>query len=194
MTGIGVAFISDRGDKYLPECMKSWCEQGLPNLRTTVIDDRDHRLGMAGAVQAAWSWAVDEGFEFLFHVEEDFRFVRAVPMLAMVAYLRKHSQLAQVSLKRQPWGPEEEAAGGFIETCPSAYWEKDGLVLHRRVFSLNPCLIPRSVLEMGWPAGNEAEMTTRLREAGYEFAVYGTKADPPRVLHVGAERSAGWRL
>jgi hypothetical protein len=67
-------------------------------------------------------------------------------------------------------------------------------VEHKRIFSLNPCVIPRRVLDLGWPDGNEAEMTTNLVASGYRFAFYGKRDDPPRVIHVGAERGIGWRL
>jgi hypothetical protein len=66
--------------------------------------------------------------------------------------------------------------------------------VHTRCFSLNPCLIPRAVLELGWPDGNEAEMTTLLVSKGYRFAVWGSRQDGPRVEHTGQNRAAGWRL
>lgn len=210
---IGVAFISDRGDKHLPDCLASFDK--FVDLRhtmrdsvppSTVIDDRDHRLGLAGAVQAAWDWAVKEDLDYLLHVEEDFRFVEPVDVESMVDVLVHDESIAQVVLKRQPWSPEERRAGGIIEMHPHDYTPHTVMVSegeyrrysiwteHRRIFSLNPCLIPRHILERGWPAGNEAEMTTNLLADGYKFAFYGAKDDPPRVIHVGHERSAGWRL
>lgn len=164
----------------------------------TVIKDQEHRLGLAGAVRAAWDWARDRGVDYLLHVEEDFRFTVPVDVTDLVRVLEADLWLAQVVLKRQPWSPEEHASGGIIECHPEDYSDaKDGdlrWVSHQRIFSLNPCLIPRRVFELGWPDGNEAEMTTRLVNLGYRFAFFGERDDPPRVEHVGYERAAGWRL
>jgi hypothetical protein len=193
---IGVAVISDRADLYLPGCLDS-LDEHLPDVPLTVIDDRDHRLGMSGAVNAAWDWARLYHFDHLFHVEEDFRFHEA-PVRAMVEVLDHDETLAQVVLKRQPWSPEEQRAGGIIESHPYDYTDHQAGTLqwtsHQRIFSLNPCVIPRRVLEMGWPAGNEAEMTANLVAGGFRFAFYGHRNDPPRVEHVGAVRGSGWRL
>ena len=200
---IGVAFISDREDLYLPECMESLEHHVLPSFFTDdtpgiVVDDRDHRLGMAGAVQAAWDWACRQNLDYLLHVEEDFRFVAPFDLESAVSILNTDLRLAQVVLKRQPWSPEEQLAGGIIECHPEDYTDhQDGdlrWVSHQRIFSLNPCVIPRHILDLGWPDGNEAEMTTNLVSQGYRFGFYGERSDPPRVIHVGTERSAGWRL
>lgn len=196
---VGVAFISDRADRYLPGCVASLDKYLQADLcASTIVDDRDHRLGMAGAVNAAWDWAREQNLDYLFHVEEDFRLVAPFDISDALAVLANDLRLAQVVLKRQPWSPEEHRAGGIIECHPEDYTEHavDGVswVSHQRIFSLNPCLIPRHIIDMGWPAGNEAEMTTNLVSLGYRFAFLGAKLDPPRVEHVGIERGAGWRL
>jgi hypothetical protein len=200
VTRIGVAFISDR-DGHLPACMESFSQFLVPSIcsvPSTVIDDRQHHLGLAGAARAAWQWAVDHDFDYLLHVEEDFRLVSPFHLNDAVGILETDKYLAQVVLKRQPWSPEEHAAGGIIECHPEDYVSrKNGdlrWVEHRRIFSLNPCLIPRNVFELGWPDGNEAEMTATLVDLGYRFAFLGERFDPPKVIHVGTERSAGWRL
>lgn len=193
---IAVAFITDRGDRHLPECQVSFNEHVTTSQATFrfTVDDKDHNLGLAGAVQTAWNQALECGAEFLFHVEEDFLFVTDIDLDAMAAILDGNHQLAQLVLKRQPWSAEEHAAGGIIEMHPDDYTDHDGWVEHRRIFSLNPCLIPRHILMRGWPKGNEAEATQQLTGNGFTFGFYGERNDPPRVVHVGAERSAGWRL
>ena len=194
---IGASFVSDRGDLYLGECVASF-SRFVGEFPAHVVDDSDHRLGMAGAVRAAWDWALNTGLDYLLHVEEDFRFVVPFDPREAVDVLAADPRLAQVVLKRQPWSPEEHAAGGIIECHPDDYvsYEDGDLrwVTHQRIFSLNPCLIPRHVLELGYPDGNEAEMTSRLVALGYRFAFLGARDDPPRVVHVGVERAAGWRL
>jgi hypothetical protein len=151
------------------------------------------RRGLAAAVQSAWRDLPAE-IDYVFHVEEDFVFVAPVDIDAMALTLKEQPRLAQVVLKRQPWSPAEREAGGIIEMHPDLYSQQDTYVEHRRIFSLNPCLIPRAVVDLGWPAGNEAGFTEQLVEAGWSFGFWGQKTDPPRVLHVGVERSAGWTL
>ena len=195
---ISVAIISDRGDLYLPECIESLQRATYPGIPFQVIDDRDHLLGMAGAVQRAWAWALTTNCDYLLHVEEDFRFLEPLNLAGMLDVLRHDETLAQVVLKRNPWSPEEVQAGGFIEQHPDDYTDHQAgqlcWVTHQRYFSLNPCLIPRHILERGWPDGNEAEMTSSLVADGYRFAFYGHRTDPPRVQHIGAVRGEGWRL
>jgi hypothetical protein len=196
---IGVAFISDRGDRYLPACIESFERALSVEAVSTVIDDLDHRLGLAGAVRAAWDWALDTGVDYLLHVEEDFLFHTPVDVTDLQAILDHNPQLANIVLKRQadPRTPEAQA-GGIIEQNPGDYTDRTTLeipwVEHKRCFSLNPCLIPARILKMGWPDGNEAEMTARCVAEGLTFGFYGRRDDPPRVEHVGWVRSAGWRL
>lgn len=211
---IGVVFISDRGDMHLPDCQASFRAYvhrtgGIDAMR--VVDDREHTLGMAGAVQAAWEWALaDADLDYLFHVEEDFRFVRDIDLDRLAAHLERSPYLAQMCLLRQPWSPEErrhgslyaaveaEAPGTFrqmgSEGDPYTQW-----VFHKRLFSLNPCLIPRQVLALGWPSGplgvgNEAGFTRRCLDVGYSFGYAGRLTDDPWVEHVGDTRAEGWRL
>lgn len=196
-------FISDRGNLYLPDCQKSFDEHVSGVDMWMTFHDDDHRFGMAGQVQRAWRWALDARADYVLHVEEDFRFTQRVDLEAMAFVLREQTHLAQLVLKRQPWSPEEQAAGGQIETNPDAYEQCHDLmydwVEHDTLFSLNPCLIPRKVLELGWPAGplgvgNEAGFTEKCRAAGLRFAYWGHRNDPPRCIHVGHHRSQGWRL
>ncbi len=201
MTRIGLAFISDRGDMYLPECRKAFTRNvGWAFTATTVIDDQQHRLGMAGAVNAAWSWAIENDVDYLLHVEEDMHFTRTVDVQRLVDILDLNAELAEVTLVRQPWSQEEALAGGVAKklgaiphSCdcedPPLRWSTQDYI-----FSLNPSLIPRRILELGWPAGNEAEMTSILLDRGYEFGLYGHPEDAPVIEHVGHVRGAGWRL
>lgn len=151
------------------------------------------RRGLAAAVRTAWTGLPPE-IDFVWHLEEDFLLAESVDVDGMAVCLKEHPELAQLVLKRQPWAPVEVEAGGIIETAPGDYEDRDGYVEHRRIFSLNPCLIPRDVIDLGWPAGNEAEFTRQLVEAGRTFAFWGRREDPPRCVHIGAHRSAGWKL
>ena len=198
---IGLIVVSDRGDRYLPGCLDNIAKRVRPMLPMHIVDDRDHRLGMAGAVQAGFEWALAAGWKYAVWVEEDFRFNGDMPLSEMLTILDRCPHLAQVVLKRQAWSVEERAVGGLMELHPGDYTEhalgtRDDYhyVEHSRIFSLNPCLIPRRVLELGWPSGNEAGFTQKCLDAGFTFAFYGKRGHPPLVTHVGDVRSQGWRL
>lgn len=199
---VALVIRSDRGDAFLPDCLVNlgvmWPEHPDP----IIVDDRHHTFGLAGAVAEGWRLALEHDADYLLEWEEDFLAIAPLPVAQMLAVLEQEPRLAQVVLKRQaaPHTPEE-AAGGIIECDPDAYNERAVLkqqlrwTEHRKIFSLNPCLIPRRVLELGWPTrSDEGEFTKVCLDAGYRFAFYGRKFDPPRVTHVGTFRSAGWRL
>jgi hypothetical protein len=208
---VALVVITDGRWQYLNEMFRSareWLTYPFAHVR--VVDDSGGsgvggwpsefevvrhplRRGLAAAVQSAWA-DLPADIDYVFHVEEDFVFVEPVDIDGMAMVLKEHGRLAQLVLKRQPWSPEETAAGGIIESHPDEYRQRDGWVEHTRIFSLNPCLIPRVVVDMGWPAGNEAEMTARLVADGWSFGFWGRRDDPPRVFHIGARRSAGWML
>lgn len=178
--------ISDRGDLYLPRCLESlpdfpWCQQ-------VIIEDPRHAFTQNGVIEHAWS-LVDEDAEFVAHVEEDF-VLHEFPVEEMARLLRTNPDLAHVILKRQPWGGDEAAAGGYIECFPDSYEDCDGFLKHQRFFSLNPSLIPIDVVRLGW-AGSEGDMTTRCVERGLSFAVYGERHDRPRVTHIGEVSGCG---
>lgn len=208
---------SHRGDLYLPESIETW-KQNLPWDRIgwkVLVDDGDtsvaegefdvairnpQQRGLAAAVQTGWSFALnhDTG-AYVFHLEEDFHLLEPVDLDAMADTLDTFGNLSQLVLKRQPWSPEEQRAGGIVERCPDQYVEVnlDGNLWtqHHQIFSLNPCLIPARVIRGGWPASNEAGMTARVTEQGGCFGFWGGKFDPPKCLHVGSEGgmgSAGW--
>jgi hypothetical protein len=198
---IGVAFISDRADLYLPRCIDSFDTHVAGSLdywKSCVFDDRDHRLGLAGNVRDAWDWAIESDFDHLLHIEEDFEFVAPLDVNHLSTILGRNPMLSQVVLKRQPWSWEERQAGGIIEMHPDDYTDRTTQsiewVEHRRIFSLNPCLIPRRTLLRGWPDGNEAQFTAEAVADGLTFGFYGARHDPPRVVHLGDQRAPGWRL
>ncbi len=193
-TVIVAAFISDRGSTYLPQCLDSFDEMVDTPLDAFTVDDSAHQLGLAGAVRQAWEWALGKNADYLFHVEEDFTFNEPLNLERLRWILELHPELAQIVLKRQaaPTNPDELRCGGIIETDPDAYIDRVNWLEHSKIFSLNPCLIPRKILELGWPDGNESDFTATCLALGYRFAIYGKRDDPPRVHHHGV-RSAAWR-
>ncbi len=157
------------------------------------VHHHHERHGLAGAVESVWRHALALGADYLFHLEDDFEVLEHINVPAMAATLDGNPDVAQMLLKRQPLSPPElkdnDVLGGMRHIDAHVGW-----VTQQHIFSLNPCLIPRWVLELGWPAGNEAEMTTILLEQGARFGVWGDPGSRPLVEHANAPRTAAWAL
>jgi hypothetical protein len=160
------------------------------------IDDRDHRLGFTGAIQAGWQQVLDTGADWCFHVEADFTFNEPVPLSDMIALLERAPHLVQVALKRQAWNDAERAAGGVVEANSEAFTEcHDGLTTWtetRAFFTTNPSVYSTDLCWLGWPQvpRSEGVFTHQLlKDPRTRFAYWGGKFDPPRVTHIGEERT-----
>ena len=159
--------------------------------------------GLAAAVQSGWSQALaHDDVQYVCHWEDDMVLDAALDLTDLIRVLERHPTLAQIVVQRNPVNAVE-ANGQLRAILANALWSHvdpvEGYTAHDALFSLNPCLIPRRVVEMGWPSGpigigNEDGMTTKCREAGYEFGVWGTPDGPVLVTHVGHERAPGWKL
>jgi hypothetical protein len=169
---------------------------GCPSPKGFEIFRHAERRGFAAAVQTAWR-ALPPEIEYVFHLEEDFVLTESLNVDAMAGVLGMNPRLAQLVLKRQPSiaSPAELAAGGILEMDPDLYTDRDGWVEHRRLFSLNPCLVPRHITDRGWPShAGEAQFTQTLLADGYYFGFWGKREDSPRCMHIGDQRSVGWRI
>ncbi len=190
--------ISDGRDDYLQATLKSAVHR-LPRCRYLVhVDDRGHELGFAGAIAEGWRQVLETGADWVFHLEQDFTFNRPVPLEHMRHVLATHRELVQLVLKRQPWNPQEAAAGGIVEQDPDSYTERHdpatGAVWteHRRFFSTNPSLYRARLCERGWPQTefSEGVFTHRLLEDPQaRFAFWGAKHREPWVHHIGDDRA-----
>lgn len=156
------------------------------------------RRGFGGAIRHVWSAITEQGTDpFVFHLEDDFTFDRHVPLLAMASVLEQRPHLAQLALRRQPWNPNEVAAGGIVEQHPDDYLEhEDGLgrrwLEHGRFFTTNPSLYRRSLCEVGWPDGPHSEghfgLGLLAADPATRFGYWGARTDPPWVTHIGHQR------
>lgn len=162
-----------------------------------VIDDKDHELGFAGAIQKGWEEILNRDADFVFHHEADFLFNEPIALHQMISALKAKPSLVQMALKRQPVNAEEAAAGGIIEAHPEDFHQVThaGLVWteHRKFFTTNPSVYPANLCALGWPDPPEAEGHFWLRLAedpSVRAALWGAKTDPPKVEHIG-ER-IGW--
>lgn len=154
------------------------------------IVQNPQRRGLAGAIQTGWD-NIRDNIDYIFHLEDDFTFPKTVPLHQMIGALETRADLAQVALLRQPWSPEEHAAGGIVEMNPADYTQIDDLIIHRRLFTFNPSIYPTSIVNGG--ADLEAGLTERLLQMGLCFAYYGRIGDPPRCTHIGVRRTRTWQ-
>lgn len=160
------------------------------------IVSHETRRGLAGAVMSAWANVSTES-DYVFHLEDDFIFNTNIDIDGMIGLLKSNQHLVQMALVRAPVNPPEEEVGGFVFQNLDSYHQRDGFFEHSRLFTLNPCLYPRSTVEMGWPEhGGESEFTNRVHEinSNYLFGFIGQINDPPIVTHIGGRRTEGWFL
>lgn len=187
--------IDDGREDYLSRCLASLESAQDAIDETVTVQDPNHVLGFAGAIERGWEQVRALDCDWVFHVEGDFTFPTRPPLEGMIALLREREDLAQVALKRQAVNQRELAAGGVVEADPDdfathysnvAVWTE-----HRRFFTTNPSVYPASLCELGWPQGprSEGRFTHDLLDRGYSFALWGGKFDPPRVQHIGMARA-----
>jgi hypothetical protein len=153
------------------------------------------RSGLAQSVKQLWK-NVNKEIKYIFHLEEDFTFNEYIDIYSMIKVLDNNPHLAQMLLKRQPWGSEEPKYGGYVEMNPDSYIEKtDGINIwceHRNFFSLNPCVIPRKIFDLGWHEDNERGFAQLIFEdKNMRCGLWGAKFDPPKVHHIGIIQNHG---
>jgi hypothetical protein len=154
------------------------------------------RQGFGGAIRTAWSYLFAADERFVFHLEDDFTFNRPVDLSGMVHVLDRHPHLVQLALRRQPWNPQERAAGGIVEQWPDTYKDRqdsDGhaWLEHRNFFTTNPSLYRRSLCGMRWPEGGESEGRfglSILDDPLAQFGYWGARDSGEAVTHIGHER------
>lgn len=172
-----------------------WLQKTYPGYR---VVSHTERRGMAGAVRSGFEQLTRSEATHAMWLEEDMVLLREPPIRQAVAVLEKCFELAQVTFKRKPWWGREVDLGdqlaAIVEQAGEHRFVAGSVTEHDFIFSLNPCVIPRRVFELGWPDGNEAEQTRLLLAQGFRFAMWGKPGDPDYVEHIGAARSAGWRL
>lgn len=160
-----------------------------------VLSTGPERLGLAANVAQAWG-ALTADDEIVLDWEEDF-LALDVPLAEMVAVLGSNRDLAQVALVRQPWSPEEHAAGGLLygPNLAGDFTDQGGWLRQERIFTLNPYVARASLLRSLQP-GVETDLTSQCLARGLSFGYLGSASDPPKVLHIGASGgmgSEGWR-
>lgn len=192
---IQLLIVANNRPKYLNKVLMS-LQKYHQSIEPIIQDDTNH-AGMAANIQAGWTRVLEREWDYLFHTEEDMVLLASLPFDDAIEALKSHPHVANMIFQRQPWNDIEQQAGGVhvaIAALAPNYINHETWGEHDHIFSLNPCLIPRHIVEMGWPVGNEAEQTRRLLDRGHTFGVWGQPTDPPLVDHIGVERGPGWKL
>lgn len=164
------------------------------------------RRGFAGAYAHAWQHlATESEAAWVFGAEGDYTYNQVIDLDAMAAVLEARPYLAQMALKRQPWGAAEVSVGGFMNLQPDAYvemtWRDYTWLQHTLYLTSNPCLYRRDLCALGWPPADptlhgtsEGTLARRLMAEGLpwgvpgehvRFAFWGRRHDPPAVHHIG---------
>jgi glycosyl transferase family 7 (putative galactosyltransferase) len=149
--------------------------------------------GYSPANREAQGYAIGSGQSWIFWMEDDFVFNEPVDLRELQAIMEARPELAQLSLLRQAWYPEEVATGGIIEFRPNAFKQRDGYIEHRAYWTTNPMLIRRSFLAAHeWPIGEGSELRYGrqiFQKPGVYGGIFGKIGDPPRVHHIGQSRA-----
>lgn len=154
------------------------------------------RKGFAGAIQTGWGGLSQLLFktDFVVHLEDDFIFKKEWDLAESISLLEHDKKIAQICLRRQPWGVEP-ADGGFIAQWPHLYvdqcWNGIDYLTHQNFFSTNPSIYPIRVTKYGWPDApdSEGKFGPKLFAENYCCAFLGKRDDAPRVEHIGLERA-----
>lgn len=149
--------------------------------------------GYVRATRNAQAHSIGSGQPWVFHLEDDFLMNERIDLRVMQAIMEAHTELCQLSLKRQAWYEHELEAGGIIEARPNAFTQRDGYVEHRAYWTSNPMLARRSFIAANeWPGEPHSELRFGrqvFRDPNVYGGILGHIEDPPRVHHIGDDRA-----
>jgi hypothetical protein len=139
--------IDDSGDseysKYLEEKYSDRYE----------IYSHSVNMGLSGSIRTLWNIATIYDIDYVWHQEGDFIFNEKIDVNILKYKLNNKKTLAQVALKRQAINDQEISVGGFMYQNPTSYepYIHDNVkwLEHRNFFTLNPCLYPKWVFNLG---------------------------------------------
>ena len=149
--------------------------------------------GFCGATAAGWRFASEPGPEFVFWLEDDFLFERALDLRSLAEVLEANEHLTQMGLMRGPANDLEEAAGGCVALRPDLYEARDGWLESRTNHSTGCSLMRREFMaEHPWPEYENCEgrFSIDMLAAGFTFGVWGM--GEPWVQHVGVRAGSGY--
>lgn len=160
----------DSADRPFIEWMTTHLRPFFPESVPIFVKTTEQRSGFGGAIRSAWSWLAEarnsvwidiDPFDFVFHLEDDFIFNHKLDLDQLRGLLIDYPYLAQMALKRQPWGSDAEYANGFMQAQPDHYTQReddgDYWVETKRNWTTNPSLFRADLLATGWPDDPHSE-------------------------------------
>lgn len=153
--------------------------------RFDYIRSHPQRMGVGAAIQSGWELALMTDCTHVFHLEEDFTFDVPLDLTDLVQRLEEHPHLCQIALRR-----DNEGVPLFDLDDPRFLAKHDDWV-ELMIFTNNPSLIPRDIVEMGYSEsehGQTLKHTPLGRTAGY----VGHFTDEPVITHIGECKSEGY--
>jgi len=207
---VALLVIGDGRDDLKRATLESWHEHAREyDLRHVVdVDDRLHALGFCGAIRYGWDRLreLGEDYDYVFHLEEDWRFLRPFSVAMMARLLDVETRVVQVALRR---GAEPSEQGKAVtEKFPGLFTDRHIGIIglgqparvqawleHRSFFTTNPSLYRRGLtLAFAWPEAPrcEAAFTETLIAEGRSFAYWGDREDEPWIEHTGTRTGHGY--
>lgn len=153
--------------------------------------------GFCVATRALWDLAASgTGYDYVFWLEHDFAFKRAVDLTGLAVALDENPHVAQISLVRDSVNDEERYHGGVIEKHRSGgeqFVDRGRWLEHTAYWTTTPNLTTRAFLrDHDFPAGPECEgkMGLELRAQAFTFGAWGDGT--PWVEHTGQRTGRGY--
>jgi hypothetical protein len=187
--------LDDSGDEHYLRYLKLISDE-----RRWALAWHPTRQGFCRTVADAWATAAGhEDYEWIFWLEDDFEFTRAVDLTALAHVLDHEARVVQMAFYRNAVSNEEIEAGGYIPMRPGAYERRGAGTVHwfehRVNWTTNPSLFRRSFAwAYPWPVSPECEgrfgIDLRERRPETTFGIWG--AGEPWVTHFGERKGSGY--
>jgi hypothetical protein len=207
MPHVALLIIGDGRDDLRKATVESFNRQAREFDLTHLVevDDRLHALGFCGAIRYGWDRLREyrSEFDYIFHLEEDWRFTRPFSIAHMARVLDTEPSVAQVALRR---GIEPGETAPVIDAFPSCFTNRHtGFLMggartqvwlqHQLFWTTNPSLYRAELIDSyHWPEAPmcEASFGQTLVADGATFAYWGDREDAPWIEHTGARTGHGY--
>lgn len=153
--------------------------------------------GFCVATEALWELAAaGRDYDYVFWLEHDFAFKRAVELTGLAVALDENPHLAQMSLVRDSVNADEREHGGVIAKHihrGDDFTDRGRWLEHTAYWTTTPNLMTREfMVENGWPSGPECEgkMGAAMRAQAFTFGAWGD--GEPWVEHTGQRTGKGY--
>lgn len=183
--------VADGPDALLPDV--------IPSEAAWWIRQHEEQHGFCAAVRTGWQMAreaIEEyRLDFVFWLENDFRFLRPVDVTLMAYALTRftHIPICQMALMRAAVNKREEKYPNILEAWPEGDPPVShmGWIQHTKFWTTNPALIPSWVFDVDFPDGPgcEGSFWRAVAPRGWQMGFWGE--GDVWVEHMGVRDSNG---